>query len=202
MQDTTSTVDRQPNKSLLPHLATEIDQLHDECKEAQRTAAETARDCGRRLLEAKAIVPHGKWKKWLQENVQPSQRTAERYMLIARRWDDIQKAAGAKTTRASILTIREALRLLTTNQPVDVDFHTQLCPNCRSEIVNTSQYWATCINCWDCRLYGVERSNFSHFRQKGMIQNIGQILDSLDKDERLALLKKIEAELKVTEAGQ
>ena len=47
-------------------------------KEQTRVAVLSgAIEIGRRLAEAKAIVPHGQWGAWLEENVDYSERTAQ-----------------------------------------------------------------------------------------------------------------------------
>ena len=46
-------------------------------------------EIGRRLMEAKALLPHGEWGKWLQEYVNYSQLTAERYMKVAKEYGQI-----------------------------------------------------------------------------------------------------------------
>jgi Protein of unknown function (DUF3102) len=35
------------------------------------------------LIEAKAILPHGKWLRWLKNEFDRSERTAQRYILVA-----------------------------------------------------------------------------------------------------------------------
>ncbi len=39
-------------------------------------------EIGRRLKEAKALIPYGEWGKWLEASVNYSQRTAQRFMLL------------------------------------------------------------------------------------------------------------------------
>ncbi|MEL1135510.1 DUF3102 domain-containing protein [Desulfitobacterium sp. THU1] len=39
-------------------------------------------EIGRRLKEAKDLLPYGEWGKWLQESVNYSQKTADRFMLV------------------------------------------------------------------------------------------------------------------------
>ena len=41
-------------------------------------------DIGQWLTQAKKLVKHGQWQNWLQENFQMTDRTAQRYMKIAR----------------------------------------------------------------------------------------------------------------------
>ena len=39
---------------------------------------------GQRLIEAKAMLPHGEWLPWLTEQVEFSERTARNFMRLAR----------------------------------------------------------------------------------------------------------------------
>ena len=41
---------------------------------------------GQRLIEAKAMLPHGEWLPWLTEQVELTERAAQRFMRIAREW--------------------------------------------------------------------------------------------------------------------
>lgn len=50
-------------------------------------------EIGRRLIEAKSLVPYGEWGKWLQEYVDYSQLTAERYMKVAREYGQAMSAS-------------------------------------------------------------------------------------------------------------
>ena len=59
------------------------------------------------MLEAKAAVRHGKWLPWLKEHCGLSERTAQRYMKLARR-----KAEITKSVTLSDLSITEALSLI------------------------------------------------------------------------------------------
>lgn len=92
----------------LPVLAGEANAAHDKAADALRSAAQAARDAGTALIEAKGIVGHGGWADWLASNFKGGSRTAQRYMRVAKNWDDI----SAKTTCVSDLSVNEALRLL------------------------------------------------------------------------------------------
>lgn len=50
--------------------------------QARDVVCRSAIEIGRRLYEAKAIVPHGGWIAWLQENVDYSERTAQNLMRV------------------------------------------------------------------------------------------------------------------------
>ena len=55
---------------------------------------------GDRLLEAKDIVPYGKWESWLADNVEMSSRTARNLMRIAQIFkDDRQALADLEVTK-------------------------------------------------------------------------------------------------------
>lgn len=91
----------------LPILAIEIRRTHERALAALRSAAEAARQSGDALIEAKILVKHGEWLTFLKE-AGISERTAQRYMRIAKNWDEI----AGKTTSVSDLSVNEALKIL------------------------------------------------------------------------------------------
>ncbi|WP_157951548.1 DUF3102 domain-containing protein [Agrobacterium pusense] len=92
----------------LPVLAQIANDAHEATAVALRSAAQSAKEAGAALIEAKALVPHGEWETWLKANFKGGSRTAQRYMRVAKRWPEII----AKTTCVSDLTVNEALRVL------------------------------------------------------------------------------------------
>jgi hypothetical protein len=68
---------------------------------------ESARRAGELLLEAKGQIQHGAWQPWLEASFDGSLRTAQAYMRVAKRWDEI-----AKTQDPAFLSLDGALRLL------------------------------------------------------------------------------------------
>ena len=111
-------------KTDLVVLATDINRHHQEAQKAAESALQHARAAGELLLQAKERCQHGDWGKWLKENFNGSDRTAQRYMTFAKRWPELE----AKTTRVADLPIREAARLLTDSNVVDlgVEIHPAL----------------------------------------------------------------------------
>lgn len=89
-------------------LADRINQAHRDAQAAITEGLLQAKTAGELLVEAKAQCPHGTWGKWLDENFQGSDRRAQRYMTIAKRWPELE----AKATRVSDLPYREAVKLL------------------------------------------------------------------------------------------
>lgn len=59
-------------------------------RQAQQTLLAASVEIGRKLNEAKALVPHGMWEDWLTENVDYSQSTANNLMRIATEYGDEQ----------------------------------------------------------------------------------------------------------------
>ena len=59
-------------------------------RQAQQTLLAASVEIGRKLNEAKALVPHGMWEDWLMENVDYSQSTANNLMRIATEYGDEQ----------------------------------------------------------------------------------------------------------------
>jgi|GEM_PF-398208 len=68
-------------------IAAEINYLKDQ---TTRMAIYNAIEIGRRLVEAKAAVPHGEWGKWLETSVDYSQSTANNFMKIYEEYGPIQ----------------------------------------------------------------------------------------------------------------
>ena len=48
----------------------------------QRLVLESAIEIGRRLCEAKSMLPHGEWGAWLKDEVEFSQSSANNFMRI------------------------------------------------------------------------------------------------------------------------
>lgn len=82
---------------------------------AQAVVLSSAVEIGRRLKEAKELLPHGEWGKWLEEMVDFSQVTASRYMKLFEEYADRQGSLfGAEVNLSTLknLSVSNALRLL------------------------------------------------------------------------------------------
>jgi hypothetical protein len=64
-------------------LADEINRLHILANDHADKAVDYARRAGQLLLDVKASLPHGDFLPWLKENVEVSERQAQRYMRAA-----------------------------------------------------------------------------------------------------------------------
>jgi hypothetical protein len=99
----------------LPTLADRVNAEHRACEEAVGAALSHAINAGELLTEAKAGVPHGSWGAWLADNFEGSERTAQAYMKLYRRRDEIRNGAAD-------LSLRGALKALSApkgEEPVD-----------------------------------------------------------------------------------
>lgn len=64
-----------------------IETVTEEILELKGDWAENTFYIGQRLNEAKELLPHGEWLPWLEKKVQFSQRTAQKFMLVARAYE-------------------------------------------------------------------------------------------------------------------
>ena len=84
-------------------------------RQAQTMALTYAIEIGRRLAEAKAILPHGAWGEWLEKEVEFSQSTAGNYMKLFEAYGNQQMSLfgifGNSQTIAN-LDYSKALKLL------------------------------------------------------------------------------------------
>lgn len=65
-------------------LAGEIKEADGRCRRGAEAAAAAAIEAGHKLIEAKELLQHGEWLPWLREHAGISERTARRYMQLAR----------------------------------------------------------------------------------------------------------------------
>lgn len=84
-------------------IAGEINAIKQEVRDC---AIRGAIEIGKRLMEAKSLVPFGEWGKWLADNVDYSERTAQEMMRIAKEYGRRETQALAEiqnTTQAVLL---------------------------------------------------------------------------------------------------
>lgn len=65
-----------------------IETITGEILEAKRAGGEAILTIGRCLIEAKDMLSHGEWRSWLEEQVEFSERSAQRFMRLAREWSN------------------------------------------------------------------------------------------------------------------
>lgn len=88
-----------------PAEARDIETITAEIIQLQQDAGNAIIGIGKRLIEAKAMIPHGDWLPWLAEEVGYSERVAQSFMRLAREWESNPKAL-------SDLGATKALKLL------------------------------------------------------------------------------------------
>lgn len=90
-------------------------EIQDLCNEAKRTVLLYAVEIGRRLVEAKEVLPHGEWGKWLEHSVHFSQSTANKHMQLFEAYGSRQiSLLGAELNSETFtnLSYSQALKLL------------------------------------------------------------------------------------------
>lgn len=65
-----------------------LPQLETEIKLYLNQITKNFIEVGKRLIQAKSLVKHGEWQKWLEDNFQLSQNTAGRFMQCANRFSN------------------------------------------------------------------------------------------------------------------
>ena len=83
-------------------------------RQAQGIVLAYAIEIGRRLEEAKAMLPHGAWGDWLKRELDYSPSTAQNFMRVFREYGDDQMSlfGGPKSQTFGNITYSKALKLL------------------------------------------------------------------------------------------
>ena len=92
-----------------PAIADEMNDNHRQFVAAMLSGLERAKHIGGLLLKVKEDCPHGEWLKWVAENLEFSEDTAQGYMRITKCWPEIE---AANTEDVRYLTYTGALKLL------------------------------------------------------------------------------------------
>jgi hypothetical protein len=71
----------------LEEVSKSLEQLEIEINVYKKQTADGIIEIGKRLIEAKAQLQHGEWGKWLEEKVDFTQNTANRFMRIASNYE-------------------------------------------------------------------------------------------------------------------
>lgn len=91
----------------LSRLAVEINGFHDAAIGSVRTALVSAQACGEKLIEAKALLPHGAWLPWLEANTRLSRKTAAQWMRLAKATPrQIEGAGGVEAATVALARVR------------------------------------------------------------------------------------------------
>ncbi|MEG1492384.1 MAG: DUF3102 domain-containing protein [Oscillospiraceae bacterium] len=106
-------------------LVRNIDTITVEIKALQQKTLACAVEIGRRLLEAKSLLPHGEWGDWLSERVEFSQSTANNLMKLFKEYGSAESAlfgAASNSQALENLSYTKALRLLAVPENEREDF--------------------------------------------------------------------------------
>lgn len=98
-----------------------IESITTEILELKHTAGGAILGIGQRLIEAKTMLPHGEWLPWLTERVEFSERTANRFMRLAREWTNqttLSDLGASKALALLALPVEERDRFMSQNHEV------------------------------------------------------------------------------------
>ena len=99
-----------------------IEAITSEILRLKNDAGNAILGIGQRLLEAKAMLPHGEWLPWLTEQVEFSERQAQRFMKLAQEWANPTALSDLGATKALALLAlppEERQKFLSENHIVD-----------------------------------------------------------------------------------
>ena len=89
--------------ALTPKEGRDIEAITNDILEAKRRGGEAILTIGRCLTEAKQSLPHGEWLPWLNERVELSERTAQKFIKLAREWSNPNTLADLGASKALML---------------------------------------------------------------------------------------------------
>lgn len=102
----------------------DIETVTAEIIQLQQDAGNAIIGIGKRLIEAKAMIPHGEWLSWLAEEVGYSERVAQSFMRLAREWESNPKAlsdlGATKALKLLVLPPEERETFMAENNVVDM----------------------------------------------------------------------------------
>ena len=75
-------VEVKKNSAPARDIAVITQEIQELCRQAKTMLLMYAVEIGRRLVEAKEVLPHGEWGRWIKENTEFSQSTANNYMKL------------------------------------------------------------------------------------------------------------------------
>ena len=81
----------------------DIETVTAEILDAKRRGGQAILDVGRGLIEAKGMLSHGEWLPWLEERVEFSERTAQRFIRLAQEWTNPTALSDLGATKALML---------------------------------------------------------------------------------------------------
>lgn len=111
MAKITKKAQRELTKRKLHELAKALSKHHQDVQVGLKNALTNAHRCGKILIQAKALVKHGSWKRWLNKNFLGSYETAADYMRVARCWND-DRLVEAREHDYVFTSIEEVLGIL------------------------------------------------------------------------------------------
>jgi hypothetical protein len=96
----------------LRSLKTALNKLHSNVERHLQSAKQDAAEAGEKLCEVKAILKHGDFKPWIEENCDFGERTAQRYMKCAKVKNDTHDAFDAAESINEVMELGDHPKLI------------------------------------------------------------------------------------------
>ena len=97
-------------RPLTPDFSTSLEELTSGIRFYLREMGQNVIEIGKRLILAKALVQHGEWQNWLEDNFNLSLRTARQFMQIAERFGE--KSDSQEWQTSAVLNQSQMVEML------------------------------------------------------------------------------------------
>ena len=104
-------------------VAEEINDLQLEFNKSMNMSLALAIELGKKLIEAKDDIPHGKFSEWVHNHLSFTERTSQNYMKLYERRDELKKAGIEQITDAYA-----HIKPVIEKEPIDVSEHKRSAP--------------------------------------------------------------------------
>ena len=122
-----------------PSTERSIGDITSEILRLKQDAGNAILGIGQRLIEAKAMLPHGEWLPWLRDRVDLSERSAQNFMRLAREYSKSAEIADLGASKAlALLALPESERANFVSEPHTVDGVEKTVPEMTA---NFSKFW-------------------------------------------------------------
>lgn len=98
-----------PDNITLPKLEKEIKDYLNQINQHYIDISKNTIEIGKRLIQAKSLLKHGEWIKWLQDNFQLSYQTAAKFIQCAEKFANVVSIRGLNSTQMiALLSLPDA----------------------------------------------------------------------------------------------
>lgn len=173
----------------------------------KRQAGESILEIGRRLVEAKQLIPRGEWGQWLEKRVEFSERSAQKFMKLAAEFDDPHALAVLGATKClELLALPAEERESFLEEPHEVDGEYKTVEEMSSrelqQVIREKNELLERIAALEAEKEAVQESLFDAEREAEAVTSRLLEAENAAKDELEALKKQAVASAAAKEAAE